>query len=66
MTWSATSSEVEILEKILMYVKSLGRFMETNKLKKWVVMRLKMDGYEASLCTTSWVVSSFSCPKGYF
>ncbi|XP_024030634.1 uncharacterized protein LOC112094301 [Morus notabilis] len=53
--WRATDSEVEILEKILMYVTNLGSLREPINLKKWIVLRLKMDGHEASLCRTSWV-----------
>uniref|UniRef100_A0A2C9U2M4 DUF506 family protein n=1 Tax=Manihot esculenta TaxID=3983 RepID=A0A2C9U2M4_MANES len=55
----ATNFEREILEKVLMYIRNMG---EPNSLKKWVVMRLQMDDYKASLCKTSWV-STFRCSK---
>ncbi|KAL5560417.1 hypothetical protein UlMin_036628 [Ulmus minor] len=55
IVWRVMDSEVEILEKILMYLRDIGNVREPNSLKKWVVLRLKMDGYEASLCKTSWV-----------
>ncbi|KAF3445554.1 hypothetical protein FNV43_RR10730 [Rhamnella rubrinervis] len=63
--WRATDSEIEILEKILMYVKNMERVVrgDSSNLNKWVVMKLKMDGYDASLCKTSWV-STFGLPKG--
>ncbi|XP_062098952.1 uncharacterized protein LOC133804847 [Humulus lupulus] len=57
MIWRETTDvEVEILEKILMYMRNMGSLIiEPKNLKKWVVLRLKMDGYEASLCKTTWV-----------
>jgi hypothetical protein len=57
----ATDIETQLLDKVLMYVRGMG---EPNSLKEWVVMRLQVDGYEASLCKTSWV-SSFG-HKGTF
>ncbi|KAE7998271.1 hypothetical protein FH972_002831 [Carpinus fangiana] len=36
---------------------------KTTSLKKWLVMKLKRDGYDASLCQTSWV-TSLGCPAG--
>ncbi|XP_002526155.2 uncharacterized protein LOC8285109 isoform X1 [Ricinus communis] len=47
----ATDMEKQVLEKVLMYVRNMG---EPNSLKKWVVLRLKMDGYKVSICKTSW------------
>lgn len=47
----AKDIETRVLDKVLMYVRGMG---EPSSLKKWVVMRLQMDGYEASLCKTSW------------
>lgn len=63
--WRATDSEIEILEKILMYVRNMESVEggDSSNLKKWVVMKLKMDGYDASLCKTSWV-STFGRLKG--
>ncbi|KAG2665688.1 hypothetical protein I3760_15G020600 [Carya illinoinensis] len=50
----ATKVEVDVLEKILVHVKEMGIAREpTDLLKKRLVARLKMDGYEASLCITS-------------
>ncbi|XP_022772351.1 uncharacterized protein LOC111314999 [Durio zibethinus] len=66
-----TDEEVGIHEKILMYLKDMGTAgHQTNNLKKLVVMKLRNDGYEASLCKTSWVCNSshhkvFQCPGGY-
>lgn len=55
-----TDIEVEILQKILRYADEGGG---DNNLKKMVVMKLRMEGYEASLCKTCWL-SSFHRPKG--
>ncbi|KAF2291265.1 hypothetical protein P3X46_028471 [Hevea brasiliensis] len=55
----ATDFEKQVRERVLMYIRNMG---EPNVLKKWVVMRLQMDGYKASLCKTSWV-STFGSSK---
>ncbi|KAJ6412558.1 hypothetical protein OIU84_005580 [Salix udensis] len=55
----AKDVETRVLDRVLMYVRGMG---EPNSLKKWVVMRLQRDGYEASLCKTSWV-STFGRKK---
>uniref|UniRef100_A0A6N2MMG9 DUF506 family protein n=1 Tax=Salix viminalis TaxID=40686 RepID=A0A6N2MMG9_SALVM len=52
----ATHIETQLLDKVLMCVGSGTG--EPSSLKKWVVTRLQMDGYEASLCKTSWVSTS--------
>ncbi|XP_030950292.1 uncharacterized protein LOC115974190 [Quercus lobata] len=57
----AMEAEVEVLEKILMYMRDISGD-HTNHMKKWLVTKLKMDGYEASLCKTSWL-SSFGHSK---
>lgn len=57
---NVTVSEAEIMGKILFY---LGDLEPAEKLKKWIVMRLGVDLYEASLCATSWVTTS-RCPSG--
>ncbi|XVE55201.1 hypothetical protein DITRI_Ditri03aG0140500 [Diplodiscus trichospermus] len=58
--------EAEIHEKILKYMKVKGAAgHRTNNLKKLVVMKLRNDGYEASLCKTSWVCTSSHHKGGY-
>ncbi|KAA8546527.1 hypothetical protein F0562_002734 [Nyssa sinensis] len=52
-----TYAETQILQKILLYLKRVEATGETKNLKKWIVLRLKTDGYEASLCKTSWVTA---------
>ncbi|KAB5557280.1 hypothetical protein DKX38_008189 [Salix brachista] len=44
--------ETRVLDRVLMYVRGMG---EPNSLKKWVVMRLQRDGYEASLCDYEYI-----------
>uniref|UniRef100_A0A6N2L4M1 Uncharacterized protein n=1 Tax=Salix viminalis TaxID=40686 RepID=A0A6N2L4M1_SALVM len=38
---------------------------KTTSLKMWLVKRLKMDGFIASICRTSWV-TSLGCPAGAY
>lgn len=51
--------EKNIEEKILSYVK------ETGIQKEKVIKNLRNNGYEASLCKTTWN-STFSCSEGFF
>ncbi|TXG53114.1 hypothetical protein EZV62_022283 [Acer yangbiense] len=67
----STDVEVEIGEKISIYLKNMSSTVgerETRRnQKKWVVMKLIMDGYDASLCKTTWDnYSTLSCPKGNY
>ncbi|KAL9449643.1 hypothetical protein AB3S75_011544 [Citrus x aurantiifolia] len=48
-----TDDEVEICAKISMYLdKNTGESPRNQK--KWLVMKLRMDGYDASLCKSTW------------
>ncbi|KAL4312588.1 hypothetical protein GQ457_01G012630 [Hibiscus cannabinus] len=56
-----TDEEGNIHEKILKYLKDMGTAghqNQTNSLKKLIVMKLRNDGFEASLCKTSWLTST--------
>ncbi|XP_019196298.1 PREDICTED: uncharacterized protein LOC109190279 [Ipomoea nil] len=56
---NATEAETEILEKIMSYWREAEEIkMETKELRKWMVSRLRMDGYDASLCKTYGVKTS--------
>ncbi|KAK2985448.1 hypothetical protein RJ640_006744 [Escallonia rubra] len=58
-----SDAESEILEKILLYLNDMEAMGEANNImKRWIVSRLKMDGHEACLCTTSWI-SIFGPPS---
>lgn len=39
--------------------------MKPKELRQWIVNRLRMDHYEASLCKTSWI-TTFGRPSGMF
>lgn len=60
---SATDIEMEIFDKALKYVKKMGDERKQSSIKKRLMMKLRMDGYEASLCRSSWV-STLECPGG--
>ncbi|XP_074375446.1 uncharacterized protein LOC141717252 isoform X2 [Apium graveolens] len=54
--------ETKILEKILLYMNDKEHI---ENMKDFVVLRLKMDNYEASICKTSWLSTTFGTPKIY-
>ncbi|XP_010025564.2 uncharacterized protein LOC104415872 [Eucalyptus grandis] len=60
---SGTGAEVDVLKSLLKHMRRKRDAEKTTGLKKWLVMRLKMDGFHASLCHTSWA-TSFCCPGG--
>lgn len=53
-----SDAETEIHGKIMFYWRNMVNSMEPKKLRQWIVNRLRMDEYEASLCKTSWITSS--------
>lgn len=57
---NVSDAEREILGKILFYWRNMVNNMDPKKLRQWIVNRLRMDEYEASLCKTSWITSSGS------
>lgn len=60
---SGAQAEAEVLESVLKHMRSKRVAEKTTSLKKWLVLRLKRDGFNASLCQTSWV-TSLGCPAG--
>ena len=60
---SGTQAEAEILECVLRHMRNKRDAKKTTSLKKWLVMKHKIDGYNASLCQTSWL-TSVGCPAG--
>ncbi|MQL85968.1 hypothetical protein Taro_018498 [Colocasia esculenta] len=58
-----TDAEIELFEKAVKYVQELGGERKRSSVKKRLMMRLRMDGYDASLCRSSWV-STLECPGG--
>ncbi|KAK1300824.1 Phospholipase D beta 2 [Acorus calamus] len=60
----ATDGEMEVLERVLKYSREMGsETTSSSSVKKRLMMKLRMDGYDASL-SRSTLVSSFGCPKG--
>ncbi|KAF5444620.1 hypothetical protein F2P56_033740 [Juglans regia] len=60
-----TETEIEVLEKISMHERNMGIACGPNDRKKWMVKKLQMEGYQSSLCTTSWV-STFGRSRSRF
>ncbi|KAF9599685.1 hypothetical protein IFM89_001631 [Coptis chinensis] len=62
---SVTDSEMIVLQKVLKYLKNMKFERKTSSLKKWLVMRLRMDGFSASICKskTSWIATA-DCSLG--
>ena len=60
---SRTQAEAEVLECVLRHMRNKRDAKKTTSLKKWLVMKHKIDGYNASLCQTSWL-TSLGCPAG--
>ncbi|XP_038984252.1 uncharacterized protein LOC108511650 isoform X2 [Phoenix dactylifera] len=63
MIRSATDAEMEVFEKALKYVREMGEERKKSCVKKRLMMKLRMDGYQASLCRSSWV-TTLECPGG--
>ncbi|GMI67842.1 hypothetical protein like AT4G14620 [Hibiscus trionum] len=62
---SGTDVERDVVEIVLKHVRSKKGVQRTSGMKKWLALRLKMDGFNASLCQTCWVTSS-GCPAGNY
>ncbi|KAJ4930449.1 hypothetical protein NE237_000115 [Protea cynaroides] len=61
---SIKDTEDEVLQKVSKHLRNRNTAGKTStNLKKWLVMRLRIDGYDASLCRTSWV-TTLNCPGG--
>ncbi|URE18420.1 hypothetical protein MUK42_36219 [Musa troglodytarum] len=58
-----THAEMEVFDKALKHVRDAGDERKRSKVKKRLMMRLRMDGYDASLCRSSWV-ATMECPGG--
>lgn len=54
---------MEVFEKALKHVRDAGDERKRSKVNKRLMMRLRMDGYDASLCRSSWV-ATMECPGG--
>ncbi|MED6196457.1 hypothetical protein PIB30_047673 [Stylosanthes scabra] len=69
LTSSETAAESKILNCVTKHMRSrqVGATSEktTSNLKRWLLKRLKMDGFNASLCQTAWP-TSVGCPAGEY
>ncbi|KAJ1286494.1 hypothetical protein BS78_03G356500 [Paspalum vaginatum] len=49
---------MEIHERALRHVREIGEERKRSSLKRRLMMRLRKDGYDASLCMSSWVATT--------
>ena len=47
--------EIELHERAMKHVREIGEERKRSSLKRRLMMRLRKDGYHASLCRSSWV-----------
>ncbi|KAK9037627.1 hypothetical protein V6N11_022531 [Hibiscus sabdariffa] len=60
---SGTDVERGVLEIVSKHIRSKKDFQRSSGLNKWLALTLKMVGFNASLCQTSWVTSP-GCAAG--
>ncbi|KAM3353392.1 hypothetical protein ACQJBY_024508 [Aegilops geniculata] len=53
-----TPLEMEIYERAVEHVREMGEERKRSSLKKRLMVRLRKDGYDASLCRSSWVATA--------
>ncbi|XVE86563.1 hypothetical protein DITRI_Ditri18aG0043200 [Diplodiscus trichospermus] len=62
---SETEAAREVVEIVLKHIRSKSDVQKTSDFKKWLAMRLQMNGFNASLCQTCWL-NSTECPRGNY
>ncbi|TKY60416.1 hypothetical protein E2542_SST17515 [Spatholobus suberectus] len=60
-----TAAEANVLKCVLKHMRNRKGAEKTTSLSRWLVMRLKMDGLNASICHTSWA-TLLGCPAGEY
>ncbi|KAG5029802.1 hypothetical protein AAZX31_05G177500 [Glycine max] len=60
-----TACEAKVLKCVLKHMRGRKGAEKTTSLSRWLVMRMKMDGLNASICHTSWA-TSLGCPAGEY
>lgn len=60
-----TEEERRIIEKVGKHMRNKMDLEKTSSLKQWLVKCLNFDGFNASLCHTSWVTTP-GCPCGTY
>ena len=63
MLRSRADAESVVLERVVRHMRNKREAERTTSLKKWLVKRLKMDGFHASLCQNSWP-TTLGCSAG--
>ncbi|EEF45135.1 uncharacterized protein LOC8259126 [Ricinus communis] len=58
-----TEAEAKVLESVLKHMKCKKEAERTSSLKKWLVLRLTLDGFNASICQTT-LITSLGCKAG--
>ncbi|PNT73297.1 uncharacterized protein LOC104583356 isoform X2 [Brachypodium distachyon] len=53
-----TQVEMEIYERAMEHVRDMGEERKRSILKRRLMVRLRKDGYDASLCRSSWVATT--------
>lgn len=55
----STQVEIEVHERAMKHLREIGEERRTRSLlKRRLMMRLRKDGYDASLCRSSWVATA--------
>ncbi|CAO2172270.1 unnamed protein product [Urochloa humidicola] len=58
MVEPSTQVEMDIHERAMKHVREMGEEKKRSSLKRRLMMRLRKDGYDASLCRSSWVATT--------
>ncbi|CAO2195455.1 unnamed protein product [Urochloa humidicola] len=58
MVEPSTQVEMEILERAMKHVREMGEERKRSSLNRRLMMRLRKDGFDASLCRSSWVATT--------
>lgn len=54
----STPVEIEVYERARNHVREIGEERKRSSLRRRLMMRLRKDGYDASLCRSSWVANT--------
>jgi len=57
------AAEAKVLKCVLKHMRGRKVAEKRTSLSRWLAMRMKMDGLNASICHTSWA-TSLGCPAG--
>ncbi|BAT73276.1 hypothetical protein LR48_Vigan01g015500 [Vigna angularis] len=57
--------ETKVLKCVLKHMRGRKGAEKTTNLSRWLAVRMKMDGLNASICHTSWA-TSLGCPAGEY